>query len=67
MEGEFTGRFEAQDAPEARTFPDPEESEPGRRGYEPIQPRWGIGGLLRRLAAPLVALGFCETLERGLQ
>ena len=51
-------RFEAQDAPEARTFPDPEGSEPGRRGYEPIQPRWGIGGLLRRLAAPLVALGF---------
>jgi Zn-dependent protease len=51
-------RFEAQEAPEARTFPDPDASEPGHRGYEPIQPRWGIGSLLRKLAAPLVALGF---------
>ena len=51
-------RFEAQEAPEARTLPDPDASEPGQRGYEPIQPRWGIGSLLRKLAAPLVALGF---------
>ena len=30
----------------------------GDRGYEPIKPRSGLGDLLRKLAAPIVALGF---------
>jgi Zn-dependent protease len=51
-------RLEPREAPEAPSFPDPGTGDPGQRGYEPIQPRWGIGGLLRRLAAPLIALGF---------
>jgi Zn-dependent protease len=45
-------------APEALSFPDPEPSPDGERGYEPVHPGWGVGGTLRRLAAPIVALGF---------
>ena len=30
----------------------------GERGYEPIKPRSGLGDLARKLAAPIVALGF---------
>src|SRR4029453_16553004 len=30
----------------------------GERGYEPVRPRSGLGDLLRRLAAPIVGLGF---------
>jgi Zn-dependent protease len=44
-------------APEPETLPDPLHSVGGERGYEPVQPRWGLGGLLRKLFAPLVALG----------
>jgi Zn-dependent protease len=44
-------------APEPETLPDPLHSVDGERGYEPVQPRWGLGGLLRKLFAPLVALG----------
>jgi Zn-dependent protease len=51
-------RYEPYEAPEAATFPDPEPDEHGSRGYEPVHPKWGAGGLLRRLAAPIVALGF---------
>jgi Zn-dependent protease len=51
-------RYDPADAPEARSFPDPEPYADGERGYEPIKPRSGFGDLLRKLAAPLIALGF---------
>jgi Zn-dependent protease len=46
-----------REAPAAGTLPNPETSADGARGYEPVQPRWGVRGLLRRLTAPLVGLG----------
>jgi Zn-dependent protease len=39
-------------------FPTGESSEHGERGYEPIEPRSGLGDLLRKLTAPIVGLGF---------
>jgi hypothetical protein len=39
-------------------FPNPEPLEHGERGYEPTQPRWGVGELARKLFAPVIALGF---------
>jgi Zn-dependent protease len=51
-------RLEPREAPEAPTLPDPEPAEYGDRGYEPVQPRWGFGELLRKLFAPVIALGF---------
>jgi Zn-dependent protease len=51
-------RLEPRDAPDPRTLPNPEPSLHDGRGYEPVHPRWGIGGLLRRLAAPLIAFVF---------
>ena len=47
-------RFEPVDAPEPPSFPVPDPSADGDRGYEPIQPRSGLGDLLRKLAAPLI-------------
>ena len=58
IEREPDPRFDPVDAPEPPSFPNPETSADGGRGYEPVQPRWGIGGLLRKLAAPLIGLGF---------
>jgi Zn-dependent protease len=49
---------DARDAPEAPTFPDPRPEDHGERGYEPLQPRGGLLDLLKKLAAPIVALGF---------
>lgn len=46
-----------REASDAGTLPNPETSADGGRGYEPVQPRWGFGDLLRRLAVPLVGLG----------
>lgn len=46
------------EAPEASSFPVPEPNEDGDRGYKPIKPRSGLGDLARKLAAPIVALGF---------
>ena len=46
-----------REAPDAGTLPSPEASVDGGRGYEPVQPSSGLGGLLRRLAAPFVGLG----------
>jgi Zn-dependent protease len=43
---------------EPAELPNPEPSEHGVRGYEPVQPRWGFGELLRKLFAPIIALGF---------
>ena len=51
-------RFEPTEAPEPPSFPSPESSDDGERGYEPVQPRWGLGNFLRKLAAPIVGLGF---------
>jgi Zn-dependent protease len=50
--------WEPIEAPEAPSLPNPEASERGARGYEPMHPRWGVGDLLRKLFAPVVALGF---------
>jgi Zn-dependent protease len=44
------------EAPEPPTLPDPAHSAEGERGYEPLHPRWGVGDLVRKLFAPLVAL-----------
>jgi Zn-dependent protease len=49
---------DAREAPEAETLPDPQPYEHGERGYEPVQPRGGLLDLLKKLAAPIVALGF---------
>ncbi len=51
-------RYDPVDAPEARSFPVPDPSEQGERGYAPIRPRTGFGDLARKLIAPVVALGF---------
>src|SRR5262245_13336855 len=51
-------RYDPVDAPEARSFPVLDPSAEGERGYEPIRPQWSVGQFLRRLTAPLVALGF---------
>jgi Zn-dependent protease len=51
-------RLDPRYAPEPPTFPDPQPTEHGERGYKPIHPRWGIGELVRKLFAPLIALGF---------
>ena len=51
-------RYEPIDAPDAPTFPSAEPSYDGERGYEPIRPRSGFRDLLRKIAAPIVGLGF---------
>jgi Zn-dependent protease len=51
-------RWEPIDAPEAPTLPNPGSSEHGARGYEPMHPRWGVRDFLRKLFAPLLAVGF---------
>jgi Zn-dependent protease len=48
----------AREAPDAHTLPNPQPSLEGERGYEPVQPRWGLGELVRKLFAPVIALGF---------
>ena len=50
-------RYEAVDAPDAASFPEPDHSAYGERGYEPVRPRSGLGDLFKRLTAPLVGLG----------
>ncbi|MBA3566394.1 MAG: hypothetical protein H0W31_06035, partial [Actinobacteria bacterium] len=51
-------RYDPVEAPEPPTLPNPEASEHGHRGYEPVHPRWGIGDFLRKLFAPVIAIGF---------
>jgi Zn-dependent protease len=51
-------RYEPRDAPEARSLPPAESWEHGERGYEPVHPRGGFLDLLKKLAAPIVALAF---------
>ena len=42
----------------AARAPRPQPLEHGERGYEPVHPRWGFGELVRKLFAPIIALGF---------
>ena len=58
VDQEPDARFEPTDAPEPSTLPDPRPEAAGERGYEPVQPRWGIGVLVRKVFAPLIALGY---------
>ena len=58
VEPERDPRFEPMEAPEARTLPDPGSYEHGERGYEPVHPRGGLLDLLKKLVAPIIALGF---------
>lgn len=51
-------RYRPREAPDAPSFPDPDAHGHGERGYEPVQPRGGALDLLKKLAAPIVALGF---------
>src|ERR687892_869778 len=51
-------RFEPVEAPEAHTLPSAEGAEHGERGYDPVHPRGGFFDLLKKLAAPIVALVF---------
>lgn len=48
---------EGRSAPEPGSLPDPQPGAAGERGYEPLRPGWGLGGAVRRLLAPAVALG----------
>ena len=50
-------RYEAVDVPDAASFPEPDHSAYGERGYEPVRPRSGLGDLFKRLTAPLVGFG----------
>lgn len=45
------------EAPEAGTLPDPAPYDGDSRGYEPLHPGTGYRELLRKIAAPFVALG----------
>jgi Zn-dependent protease len=51
-------RYDPVEAPEARTLPSAETSDHGERGYDPLHPRGGFLDLLKKLAAPIIALGF---------
>ena len=51
-------RYEGVEAPDAPSFPEYDPTGYGERGYEPMQPRGGLIDLLKKLAAPIVALGF---------
>ena len=51
-------QYDPVEAPEARTLPSAETPEHGERGYEPVHPRGGAFDLLKKLAAPIVALVF---------
>jgi Zn-dependent protease len=50
-------RYEPVDAPDAASFPEPDHSAHGERGYEPVRPRSGLRDLFKRLTAPFVGLG----------
>lgn len=51
-------RYEPVEAPEPPAFPDPAHSADGARGYEPVHPGTGLRGLVRKLFAPVLAIGF---------
>ncbi len=51
-------RYEASEAPEPGTLPDPTPSAGSDRGYKPLHPGWSLRDFVRRLAAPFIAVGF---------
>ena len=51
-------RYRPTEAPEPAMLPNPVPAEAGDRGYEPVHPRWGARDLVRKLFAPLLAIGF---------
>jgi Zn-dependent protease len=55
--GREPDRYAPVDAPAAGTLPELASSDDGGRGYEAVQPSSGLRSLLRKLAAPVVALG----------
>ena len=57
VEREPDPRHEARDAPGIDSLPEHEWDGGDGRGYEPVQPRSGLGDLARKLVAPVVALG----------
>jgi Zn-dependent protease len=65
VEPEPDRRFEARETPEPATLPDPEPAH-GERGYEPVHPGWGLRDLVRKLLAPVAALGFLIVKYGGL-
>jgi Zn-dependent protease len=50
--------YEPVEAPEPATLPNATTDEHGDRGYEPVHPRWGLGEAIRKLFAPILAVGF---------
>lgn len=58
VDGEPDRRYDPLEAPEPATLPDPTPSDAGDRGYEPLHPRWGLRDFLRKLAGPVLAIGF---------
>jgi Zn-dependent protease len=57
VEQEPDPRYQPVDAPDAASFPEPDHSAHGERGYEPVRPRSGLRDLFKRLTAPFVGLG----------
>jgi Zn-dependent protease len=57
VEREPDPRYEPVEAPAPASFPEPDHSAYGERGYEPVRPRSGLRDLFKRLTAPLVGLG----------
>lgn len=58
LDDELGRRYRPLDAPEPATLPQPMSADGGERGYEPVHPRWGLGDFVRRLFAPVLAVGF---------
>ena len=58
VDSEPDPRLEPVEVPEPPSFPSPESSDDGGRGYEPVHPGWGVGDLVRRLTAPIIGFGF---------
>lgn len=59
-------RYEGTEAPEPGALPQPLPEAAGDRGYEPLHPRWGLRGFLRKLFAPLIAVVFLIVKYGGL-
>jgi Zn-dependent protease len=57
LEREPEPRFEPVDAPEPESLAEPAWAREGVRGYEPVQPSSGLGDLVRKLFAPVLAVG----------
>jgi Zn-dependent protease len=51
-------RYRPLEAPEPATLPNATADEHGDRGYKPVHPGWGVRELVRKLFAPVLAVGF---------